>query len=343
MKVNIDKRKVGDNEPCFIVAEIGSNHNQSFDLAIEMIEAAADANVDAVKFQTFKASEHYSRKTPGFSYLDNTDTYKLIESLELNREWQGKLKLHAEKKGVIFFSSPCDSDAVESLKIIDTPAYKIASFDITDDRLVKEIALIGKPLILSTGMSNLMEIQIAVDKAREVGNDNLILLQCTSLYPAPAKLSNLKAIKTMRSVFNTLVGYSDHTEGEHIALASIPLGACFIEKHFTINRNLPGPDHPFAMEPKEFKLMISNIREIEEGLGDGMKNGPRQEEIEMAEKGRRSIHASRKIEKGEVLTEDMLVMKRPGYGIKPSLRDIIAGRKAVCDIDKDEWITWEMI
>ena len=343
MKLKIENRKVGDNEPSFIVAEIGSNHNQSFELAIEMIDAAADSGVDAVKFQTFKASEHYSKKSPEFNYLKNIDTYKLIESLELNREWQASLKSHSEKKGVIFFSSPCDTDAVQSLKKINTPAYKIASFDLTDDRLIKEIASIGKPLILSTGMASLMEIQIAVNKAREAGNDNLILLQCTSLYPAPIHLSNLNAMSAMKKQFKTLVGYSDHTLGEHIVLASIALGACFIEKHFTLDQTLPGPDHSFAMEPKEFKMMVSNIRDIEQALGDGFKNGPREGEIEMAEKGKRSIHANKNIKKGEIITDKMLAIKRPGLGIQPFLREIIIGRKAICDITKDEWITWDMI
>jgi len=343
MKLNIGNKKVGDKEPCFVVAEIGSNHNQSFDLAIEMIDAATEARVDAVKFQTFKASEHYSKKAPGFNYLKNKNTYDLIKSLELNREWQANLKIHAEKKGVLFFSSPCDSHAIDSLKKIDVPAYKVASFDLTDDRLIKEMASIGKPLIMSTGMASLMEIQMAVDKAREVNNNKLILLQCTSLYPAPSNLSNLNAMSMMKRVFNTLVGYSDHTIGEHIALASIPLGACFIEKHFTIDRNLPGPDHSFAMEPNEFKMMISNIREIENALGDGIKNGPREEELEMAEKGKRSLHAKQNIKKGDSITNEMLAIKRPGLGLSHSFRKIIIGRKAICDIEKDQWITWNMI
>ena len=204
-----------------------------------------------MKFQTFRASQHYSKKTPGFSYLKNTNTHELIRSLELDRSWQADLKRHAEEQGVVFFSSPCDSDAIAGLAALDVPAYKVASFDLTDDRLVSEMAATRKPLILSTGMATWMDIQHAIDAAHRVQNDQLVLLQCTSLYPAPARLSNLRAMASMRAAFGTLVGYSDHTTGDHMVLAAVAMGACMIEKHFTIDRNLPGPDHSFAIEPQE--------------------------------------------------------------------------------------------
>jgi sialic acid synthase SpsE len=343
MEIKIDQKIVGDNHPCFVIAEIGSNHNQDFDLAIELIDAAAESNVDAVKFQTFRASDHYSENTPGFSYLDNINTSEMIRSLELNRAWQADLKTHAEKKNLIFFSSPCDSDAIKGLSKLNVSIYKVASFDITDDGLISEIAREGKPVILSTGLANLNDIQFAVDTVRSQGNNDIILLQCTSLYPAPTHLSNLSAMQTMRLAFNTLVGYSDHTLGDHIPIAAVTLGACVIEKHFTLDRGLPGPDHAFAMEPLELKDMMCKLREVEVSLGDGSKNGPRSEEIEMAEKGRRSIHAKVNISKGEVITEDMLCVKRPGFGISPFFKKIIVGRKVKRNISVDEWITWDMI
>ncbi len=343
LTLDMGGRKVGDGQPCFVIAEIGSNHNQDLGLAYKMIEAAAQAGVDAVKFQTFKADGLYSKKTPGFEYLNNTNTYELIRSLELDRSWQAKLKSHAEACGVVFFSSPFDSDAISSLAELDVPAYKAASFELTDDILISEMAAIGKPIIMSTGLATWMDIQVAVDAARRAKNDQIILLQCTSLYPAPAHLSNLNAMASMRAAFGTLVGYSDHTMGGHIALAAVAMGAAVIEKHFTLDRRLPGPDHGFAIEPHEMADLMQQIREIEAACGDGIKNGPRLEELEMAEKGRRSLHARVSIAAGEVISEDMLVVKRPGLGIPPFLRAQVVGRAARRNIEVDDWITWDML
>lgn len=340
---NVGKKKVGHKEPCYVIAEIGSNHNQDFNLACEHIEAAAESGADAVKFQTFKASNHYSTKSPGFSYLDKQDTHNLIKSLELNRSWQKDLMSKARECGVQFFSSPCDSDAINSLVEIDTPIYKVASFDLPDLELIAEMASHNKPVILSTGMATWQDIQSAVDAAASVGNSDIALLQCTSLYPAPVDLSNLRAMKSMREAFGLPVGYSDHTEGEHISLAAISMGACILEKHFTLDRTLPGPDHSFAMEPKEWKEMINKIRDIEVGMGDGLKNGPRPEEFEMAEKGRRSVHASVAIKEGEIITREMLSIKRPGLGVSPHFINQIIGRKAKVDIDEDSWIIWDYL
>ncbi len=338
---NIGNKKVGHKEPCYVIAEIGSNHNQDFDLACEHIEAAADSGSDAVKFQTFKASNHYSTKSPGFSYLDNQDPHKLIESLELNRSWQKDLMKKANECGVHFFSSPCDSDAINSLVEIDTPIYKVASFDLPDLDLITEMASHKKPLILSTGMATWQDIQLAVNAAASVENYEIALLQCTSLYPAPVGLSNLRAMQSMREAFGLPIGYSDHTMGDHISLAAISLGACILEKHFTLDSKLPGPDHSFGMEPKDWKEMVAKIRDIESGMGDGLKNGPRLEELEMYEKGRRSVHASVSIKKGETITRDMLAIKRPGLGISPHFINQIIGRKAKIDIDEDSWIVWD--
>ena len=341
--LGIGSRRIGDGLPCFVIAEIGSNHNGDFGLACAMIEAAAQAGVDAVKFQTFRATSHYSKKSPGFGYLNNADTHELIRSLEIDRSWQAKLKLHAEECGIIFFSSPCDSDAILGLCDLDVPAYKVASFDLTDDVLISEMAAIGKPMIMSTGMATWMDIQVAVDAVRRVGNEQIVLLQCTSLYPAPVRLSNLNAMSSMRSAFGTLVGYSDHTLGGHVVLAAVAKGASVIEKHFTLDRTLPGPDHAFAIEPNEMFDLMQQIRDVEEAFGEGIKNGPRIEEIEMAEKGRRSLHARVPIAAGQVIKPEMLVAKRPGLGIPPFLRPHVLGRTARRNIDADDWITWDML
>ena len=341
--IKIGAKLIGDDQPCYVVAEIGSNHNQNFDLARKLIDAAGAAGVDAVKFQTFRATEHYSKFTPGFSYLGNTDTQALIHSLELDRSWHAPLKAHAESQGIAFFSSPCDSDAISELKAVDVPAYKVASFELADIDLIHAMASVGRPMILSTGMADWMDIQRAVDTCREVGNQDIVLLQCTSLYPAPANLSNLRSMATMRTLFDVNVGYSDHTTGDHISLAAVALGACLIEKHFTLDRSLPGPDHAFSIEPHELRDMMRKLREIESARGDGIKSGPRAEEKEMAEKGRRSLHARVAIKSGEVITADKLVTKRPGLGIPPYLKSVVVGRVARGDIAADQWITWAMI
>lgn len=336
-------RWIGDSHPCFVIAEIGSNHNHNFDLAKQTIAAAAAAGVDAVKFQTFRARAHYSRHAPGFSYLNNTDTFKLIESLELNRSWHAPLKTYAESLGLAFLSSPCDIEAIDELDELETPAFKVASFDLSDLGLIRHMARTGRPIILSTGMADWMDIQRAVDSCVQEGNRKIVLLQCTSLYPAPTHLSNLRAIRVMRDAFGVLTGYSDHTEGDHVCLASVALGACVVEKHFTLDKTLPGPDHAFAIEPEPLKQMMGRLREVEAAMGDGAKTGPRADELEMFRKGRRSLHARTRIAKGDVITPEMLAIKRPGLGIPPHQAREIVGRVARTDIEEDQWITWEMI
>lgn len=336
-------RKIGPGHPCFVIAELGSNHNHDLDLARRLIDAAADARVDAIKVQTFRASQHYSRFTPGFTYLDGRDTFELIRGLELNRAWHAPLKEHANARGLVFLSSPCDFEAVDDLHGLGVPVLKVASFDLTDLRLIRHIARTGCAVIMSTGLADWMDIQRAVSACREEGNERIVLLQCTSLYPAPARLSNLRAMQVMGEAFDVPTGYSDHTSGDHVCLASVALGARVIEKHFTLDRTLPGPDHPFAIEPPELKLMMERLRDVEAALGDGAKSGPRAEEREMYEKGRRSLHARRRITKGEVISQDMIATKRPGFGIAPHLLEVVVGRSARADIEEDQWITWEML
>ncbi|MGQ3890887.1 N-acetylneuraminate synthase family protein [Legionella sp. CNM-4043-24] len=344
MEFTIADKTIGDGHPVFVIAEIGSNHNQDFDLALQHIDAAAEAGVDAVKFQTFKASNHVSRYAHMPDYLKGYDNiHELIRTLELNRDWQQALRDYATKKGVIFFSSPCDYDAVDGLEAIGAPAHKVASFDIPDLDLVRYIAKTGKPVLLSTGLADWMEIQRAVDVCRQEGNNKIALFQCTSLYPAPAHLSNLKAMLSMKQAFNVVTGYSDHTMGDTIPLAAVAMGASILEKHITLDRNLPGPDHAFAMEPDELCTMMRKIREIEGAMGDGAKNGPRIEEMDTFVNGRRSLHAKQDIKTGDIITEAMLVTKRPGTGIQPHEKNNLLGKKARVDIKADQWIDWSMV
>jgi len=342
-EMRIGKRLIGEGKPCFVIAEIGSNHNHDYDLALRMIDAAAEAGVDAVKFQTFKASSHYSKRTPRFGHFQNMDTFDLIHSLEINRDWHLPLKEHAESVGLEFLTSPCDSEAIIELDQLDVAAFKVASFDLPDLVLIKQIAETGRPIIFSTGMANWMDIQNAIDVSLASGNEKIALLQCTSLYPAPINLSNLNSIRTMKETFNVITGYSDHTLGDHVCIAAVALGANIIEKHFTMDRSLPGPDHSFAIEPQELKQLMQRLREVESAFGNGSKNGPQEEEKEMYENGRRSIHAAIPIHAGQIIEKDSLIIKRPGLGIPPYLMEQVIGRTAKHDIQEDEWITWDMV
>jgi len=342
MEISTDFYKIGAQHPCYIIAEIGSNHNGNFDQAIEMIEKANQAGVNAVKFQTFKAANHYSKKTPKIS-LYKEDIYDLIESLEIDRSWHSKLSKHCKSLGIDFLDSPCDFEAIDLAISIGMPLMKVASFDMVDLKLIEKIAKSNKGIIFSTGMANLSEIQNAINVCRAQDNHNIVVLQCTSLYPAPIGLSNLKAMNSLKECFNVLVGYSDHTLGDHIACAAVARGACVVEKHFTLNRSMEGPDHQFAIEPKELKEMVSKIRDIEQAIGDGEKNGPRPEELEMYKMARRSLIAASTIKAGSIIQSEDIAIKRPGLGIHPHLIDVVIGRRATKDIEKDEPILWQSI
>lgn len=334
--------KISNNDPVYVIGEIGSNHNGNFDIAIELIEKAKLAGVNAVKFQTFKAKNHYSRKTKKIS-LYKEDIYSLIESLEINREWHSKLSKKCNDLGIDFMDSPCDNEAIELAEKVDMDIMKVSSFDMIDIRLLKKIALTKRAAIISSGMARLGEIENAINIFRESNNNKIAILQCTSIYPAPYGLSNLNAMSTIKNAFNVLVGYSDHTIGDHIACAAVAKGAKIIEKHITLDRTMPGPDHSFAINMEELKSMVSKIREIESSFGDGLKNGPREEEKEFFENARRSIIANVDIKKGEVISENHLIIKRPNYGIHPAHVQIILGRTAKNDIKKDDPVTWQDI
>lgn len=345
IEIRIGNRLLGQGHPTYVIAEAGSNHNHDFEMTKTLIKAAAESGADAIKFQAFRAKEHYSKHTPCFTYLQKQghqqSTYELIHSLEINRDWHAPLMEYAQSCGITFLSSACDKEAVDQLDRLDMAAFKVASFDLPDIHLIRYMAKCGKPIIFSTGMATYSDIQTALKVCYEEGNMEIILLQCTSLYPAPAYLSNLAAIETMRKAFNCPVGYSDHTLGDHIPLAAVALGACMIEKHFTLDRNLPGPDHSFAIEPDNLKEMIRKIRELEAAIGDGIKSGPYEEEKEMCEKGRRSLHVRKSVAAGEIITSENICIKRPGYGIPPIFLENIAGMIARKDIPEDHWISWD--
>jgi len=334
--------RIGENEKCYIIAEIGSNHNGSFDMACEMMAKASEAGVNAVKFQTFKASNHYSKKTPKIAMYEQ-NIYDLIESLEIDRTWHTRLSKECQQLKIDFLDSPCDLEAIELALSVDMPLIKIASFDMVDINLIRTIARTKKVVMFSTGMSNLSEIQTAINICREENNHSIIALQCTSLYPAPVHLSNLNSMKTMRQIFNIITGYSDHTMGDHIPLAAVAMGAKVIEKHYTLDRTLKGPDHPFGIEPHELKDMVKKIRDVESAIGDGEKNGPRAEEMELYNKARRSIISKVALQPGDVIKAEDVVIKRPGLGIHPSLLSVVVGRTVKKAFEADEPLTWDKI
>jgi sialic acid synthase SpsE len=344
---DIGSRHVGDGAPCYVIAEAGSNHNRDFDLARRLIDVAVDAGADAVKFQTFTGRDLYSRYTPSFNYLAGTTDktpQELLDELALPREWQPLLAEHCRDRDIEFLSSPFDRHAVEELDALDVAAFKVASFELVDLPLIEYMGTFGRPLVMSTGMATLGEIEDAIAAARTGGAPHVALLQCASVYPAPPRVLNLRSIATMTAAFGVPVGLSDHTTGIHVAAASIAAGAQLIEKHFTLDRSLPGPDHAFAIEPGELIDLVAHVRDVEAAMGDGLKRGPSDAEAEeMYAKARRSIVAVCDIPKGTKIAREMLTVKRPGFGIKPRYLEAVVGRVASVDIGEDEIVTWDMV
>jgi sialic acid synthase SpsE len=345
--VDIGSRPVGPGHPCYVIAEAGANHNRDLDTARRLIDVAVDAGADAVKFQTYSGRTLYSTKTPQFDYLaDLSDKkpHELLEDVSLPREWQPVLSDHCRDRGIQFLSTPFDLQAIAELDALGVPAFKVASFELVDIPLLREIGARRRPVILSTGMATLGEIDEAIAAVRAGTAVPVCLLQCASVYPAPPHIMNLRSIPSMQAAFGVPVGLSDHTLGIHVAPAAVAVGANLIEKHFTLDRSQPGPDHPFAIEPDELRDLITHVRDVEAALGDGVKRGPSPEEAaEMYAKARRSVVAAQPIPKGTRVTRDMLTTKRPGWGIPPRFLEILVGRVATTDIDEDDILTWEMI
>lgn len=341
----IGGRLVGPGQPAFVIAEAGANHNRDLDVARELIDVAARAGADAVKFQTYTGRDLYSSRTPRFEYLDDDRSpQELLDAIALPREWQPLLAEHAAGRGIQFFSSPFDRDAVDSLRALGVPAMKIASFEVVDLPLIRHAAAAGVPMIVSTGMATYGEIEDALGAVADAGNREVALLRCASVYPAAPEVMNVRAIGTLRDAFGVPVGLSDHSEGIAVAAGAAALGAELLEKHFTLDRTMRGPDHPFALEPDELAAMVAAVRDVEAALGTGRLEGPSEAEAgEMYSLARRSVIAARDIPAGTEIAEEMLTVKRPGTGIVPKHLPLIVGRTARVDIAFDEPITWEMV
>lgn len=326
----------------FIIAEAGDNHNGNFDLALQLVDKAVEAGADCVKFQTFITENVISKFAEKADYQkENTGTqesqYEMVKKLELSFEQFREIQAYCRKKGILFLSTPFDLDSIDFLQEIEIPFWKIPSGEITNLPYLEKIAETGKDIILSTGMSTMEEIGDAVSVLRKKGAGEITLLHCNTEYPTPFADVNLRAMKTMADTFGVSVGYSDHTVGIEIPVAAAAMGAAVIEKHFTLDKNMEGPDHKASLEPEELKQMVSSIRHIEQALGDGIKQ-PSSSEKKNIDIARKSIVARRDIKKGEVFTEENLYIKRPGNGISPMRWYELIGKRAVRDFKEDELI-----
>ncbi len=331
MKVRIGERLVGEGEPVFIIAEVGSNHDGKLEQAKRLIASAQKCGADAVKFQSFTADKLVS---PKYERI-----YQAFKEVELPIEWHEELAKFAESQNIIFLSTPFDEESASILNRLGLPAFKIASGDITNYPLLRHVAGFKRPLLLSTGMATLSEVEEAVSTIRGEDNDNIILLHCVSNYPPRMEDANIKAIVTMQRAFQLPVGYSDHSPGIIVSLGAVALGACVIEKHITIDKSLPGPDHPYALEIDEFREMVRQIRLLESALGNGIK-GPAEAEIPERKWARRGIYAAADIPRGTAITREMLKVVRPCAGLEPKYIDLVVGRVARKDIAAHEPIEW---
>lgn len=334
-----------DKNPCFLIAEAGVNHNGDVNLAKKLIDVAVDAGADAVKFQTFVTEDVLSINAPKADYQKHTtdpseSQYEMIKKLELSKEEHKELIEYSKHKKILFLSTPFDEKSVDLLLELGVPLIKISSGEITNHPFLIYISKKGLPIILSTGMSTLEEVGEAVSVIKEAGCKDLTLLHCTSNYPVRFEDCNLRAMKTMTEAFNVPVGYSDHTLGTVVPVAAAAMGACVIEKHFTLDKNLPGPDHKASLEPDELKDMVRSIRLVEKALGSSIK-APVESELEVRDVVRRSIVAKVEINRGTIITKDLLAFKRPGIGIAPKNIGLLIGKRTNKNIHKDEIIKLE--
>lgn len=344
--IRIDGRLISPGLPSYIVAEVSANHNQCFERAVETIKAAKEAGADAVKLQTYTPDTMTIRSDNEYFKIkgtlwDKRTLYDLYSEAYTPWEWHSRLKEVAEELGLQLFSTPFDISAVDFLEELGVPAYKVASFEIVDLPLLRRIGRTGKPVILSTGMATLAEIDEAVRTLREAGATQIALLKCTSAYPSPPEDMNLRTIPHLREAFGVPVGLSDHTLGIAVPVAAATLGACIIEKHFTLSRADGGPDSAFSLEPKEFRAMVEAVRTVERALG-AVRYGPTEHESESLP-FRRSLFVVKDVKAGEPFTEDNVRSIRPAYGLHPRYLDVVLGRRASRDIPAGTPLSWELV
>lgn len=338
--------EIGHTCPCFVIAEAGVNHNGSLDLALQLVDTAADCGADAVKFQTFRAKQLVTADAPQAAYqVANTgrqeSQLEMLQRLELSADDHQAIVARCRARGIAFMSTPFDEESVDFLDGLGMPFFKIPSGEATNLPLVHHIASKHRPVILSTGMCNLADVEAAIETLERAGVSEIVVLHCVSNYPADPADTNLRSMHTLATCFGYPVGYSDHTLGEVVSLAAVSLGACVIEKHFTLDRSLPGPDHKASSEPNELRRLIQGVRTVEAALGNGRKR-PVAAEIQTASAARRSLVAARRIGPGETIDPRDLVGRRPGTGLPTSMLAYLAGRTTRVEIAEGQLVTLEM-
>jgi N,N'-diacetyllegionaminate synthase len=345
--VKIDEFIIGPNQPCFVIAEAGVNHNGDIDLAKRMIKVASKAGANAIKFQTYKAEQLVTHDAPKAAYQQKTTAetesqYEMLKKLELSSEAYHELVQYCRKQGILFMSTPFDKESADFLVQIGMKVFKIPSGEITNLQFLDHVGRIGSPVIISTGMAKLGEVEAAVNTIEGTGNQNFILLHCVSDYPAKPQDANLRAMKTLEKAFGVPVGFSDHTPGIEVSLAAVALGASIIEKHFTLDRTLPGPDHQASLEPDELRALVRGIRIVESALGSGRKK-PITSEEETARVVRKSLVAATDIPAGTVLTDPLIAVRRPGSGLSPEKKKEIIGKRLKVALPAGTLLRLEML
>ena len=342
--VNVGRFQIGPGNPCFVIAEAGVNHNGDMELAHKLIDAAKESNADAVKFQSFVAEDlvtpdamkaGYQVQTTG----SNGNQYDMLKKLELTGDQQAALKFHCDEIDILYLCTPYEEKSAELLQSLNVAAYKVASTDTTNTPFLRYLAESNIPIILSTGMCNLGEVEDSVNELKSNGLlGKIVLLHCTSEYPAPIDEINLRAMKTMEQAFGCPVGFSDHTPGIGASPWAVALGGCVVEKHFTLDRDLVGPDHMASLEPPELKQLVKMIRDVEAALGDGIKR-LMTSETKNKSKMQKSLTIKRNVPAGETIRAEDLTCKRPGDGLMPKWFDKVIGQKTIRDIEENRFLT----
>ena len=341
--LTIGARRVGGGAPCFVIAEAGVNHNGELDLARQLVDVAAAAGADAVKFQTFRAARLVTAAAPKAAYQAAQDTapesqLEMLQRLEMPASWYPELIARCEKAGLVFLSTPFEEESADALAALGMAAFKVPSGELTNLPFLAHLARIGRPMIVSTGMSVLDEVHAALETIRRAGNPPVVLLHCVSRYPTPIDEANVRAMVTLAEAFDVPVGYSDHTEGIEATLASVALGAVVVEKHITIDRELPGPDHQASLEPAGLSDMVRHLRLVERSLGTGEKR-PTVLERETAAVARKSLVLVRAVPAGHRLHGEDLAIRRPGTGMPPSASAMVVGRRVARALPADHLLS----
>lgn len=345
-KINIDKTIIGEGYPCFIIAELSANHNGSIETAIETIRAAKRAGADCIKLQTYTADTITIDSNKDDFLIKGTiwegkNLHKLYQEAYTPWEWHEELFKVAKEEGLIYFSSPFDKSAVDLLENLNVPAYKIASLEITDIPLIEYAASKGKPIIISTGIAEEEDIELAIDACKRVGNHDIVLLKCTTSYPAPIEEANMCMVKDLAERYNVISGLSDHTMGATVPIVATALGAKIIEKHFILDRSIGGPDASFSMNEEEFTAMVNAVREAESAIG--VVDYKLTEKQAKGKDFSRSLYVVQDIKEGDIITEENVRSVRPGFGLHPKYFNDILGKKVNADLEKGDALKWECI